>query len=162
MESNDPRTSSEPTANDARAALADAEAARQTVVRDLHYPPAYTRLMAFSGASLPLLAVTGSDTVPGPFLKALFVALGVLGVGASGWAFSLFESSNGVRISGFRTGRRLSFTYLAASLVLILAVAIISSATGAWWVALIASPVGGLIAVVYSNAWLADYRRTHA
>lgn len=157
--SSDPTTTATVDRDAAAAALAEARRARSAIGASVSYPPGYVPLMAFTGFAIPILAVTGTGELPNGWLQALFLVVGFSGVVASGWALHLFQSHNGVRITGLQSGKRYSVTYMVVMLALLIGVASAASTTGAWWVSLVAAPIGAAITLVFIRVWLTDLHR---
>jgi hypothetical protein len=145
----------------ARAALAEAQAARGRVARSITYPQGYVASIALQAALLSggAGAAVFVEDVPIAARVACLVSM-LASIALGGVNIARFERHNGVRLRSMRFVRWPSGLYLLPILLLILFAANRVNVTGAWWAGFAAAPLVAGCAVLYSRGWLRDYHRS--
>lgn len=147
-----------PDSSAAAAALNDAAAARRSMAAGVVYPKSYVPLVAIMGAGVMLLAGVGSGAAS-TVVTLLFGAVGLCSVVAAVVATRRFEARNGMRVHAVRgPGSGLSLLMIMSTVALTIAVSGIADEAGAWWLGVIAAPVGAAIQVVYAKRWPTVFR----
>lgn len=149
-------------AREAEGALQAAAAARSSITGSVEYPTRSLWLYGLSGFCIPPLCAVGAESVPSGGVSAALLALGIVGLVASGLALRAFEAHNGVRMTGPRSIGRIGLVFLAAMIAFLVAVAAIVHGTSMWWASLLAMPLSAAGSLLYAKAWLADLHRQAA
>ncbi len=151
-----------PTPGEARAALADAEAARTTLAAGLVLPPLFLGSIGAAVAVQIATTAVGVAAPSGPSLVALVAGLALFAATAA-YQVLAFRRANGVWLGGLLsrvvagTATPASLSYAAA-----LATATWAALAGAGWLVAGCAAAGGVAYVLSGRRWMQTYRAAPA
>ncbi|HEX8104074.1 MAG TPA: hypothetical protein VF533_15755 [Solirubrobacteraceae bacterium] len=143
-----------PTAEEASAALADAEATRATLADRIATPSWFFVSLGVVIAAQIAAAAAGLGDEPALVVAGLAVFAAVAGV-----QLARFRRLNGVRLGGFASRVVLgSATAASVSYTVALGAAIWAGSAGRWWLVALWSVAGGAAYTLSGRRWMRRYR----